>query len=249
MLRPSESASRGDVGWIDARVERGELGARLGGTREQLFVGLRAEASLRVGDALEAGLDLLEPARLGAERGEKRAKLRSRLAQAELDVTQLVAGARELGRERLERRHRSLGACRQRRGAVAFLGRERLCRGGGAGDELLEAEQPLALRAQILLGAGLEAFGRLDERAKLLHSLGRARRALEQLLVSAPRGASSRHAVRSSARSSPAPANASSTSSWNAGRASRRCWNWPDIAIAPSAAAATSSRAAARPHA
>jgi hypothetical protein len=57
---------------------------------------------------LKPGFDLLEPARLRAERREERAQLRSGLAQPELDVAQLVAGARELGRERLDRRYRPL---------------------------------------------------------------------------------------------------------------------------------------------
>ena len=180
---------RGDVGRIDAGVERGELRVRIRRTSEQLVVGLSTEASPRVGDALKPALDLLQPARLRAERGEERAQLRRRLAEPELDVTQLVAGARELGRERLERRDRALGARREGRGAVAVLGCERLCRGGRAGDELFESKQPLALRTQILFGAGLEAFRRLDERAQLLDPLGRARRAFEQLLVTSPRGA------------------------------------------------------------
>ena len=63
--------------------------------------------------------------------------------------------------------------------------------------------------------------------------------------------ASSRQArVASRRRSScSAPQKASRTSSWNDGRASLRCSNWPDIAISRSAAAATSSRATARPQA
>ena len=80
--------------------------------REQLFVGLARGSGASVGDALEPGLDLLEPARLGAERGEERAQLGRGLAQPQLDVAQLVAGARELGRERLERRDRPLGRAR-----------------------------------------------------------------------------------------------------------------------------------------
>ena len=63
---------------------------------------------------------------------------------------------------------------------------------------------------------------------------------------------SSRHAARSSDREPQLlarPTNESRTSSWYEGRASRRCSNWPDIAISRSPAAARSSRAALRPHA
>ena len=55
--------------------------------------------------------------------------------------------------------------------------------------------------------------------------------------------------LRCAARPARHRRSASSTSSWYAGRASRRCSNCPDIAISRSVAAARSSRAIARPHA
>ena len=49
-----------------------------------------------VGDPLELGLDLLEPVGLGFERVEEPPQLERRLAQAQLGVSQLVGGPREL---------------------------------------------------------------------------------------------------------------------------------------------------------
>ena len=76
---------------------------------EQLLVRLAAEAALRLGDPVELGLELLEPPRLGLERREERAEVGRRLAQAQLDVPQLVAGGLQLRGDVLERRDRSLG--------------------------------------------------------------------------------------------------------------------------------------------
>ena len=69
-------ASRRGGERVDAVVERLELGARLGRAREQLLERRAAEAPLRLGDPVELRLDLLEPVRLGLERGEERAQLR-----------------------------------------------------------------------------------------------------------------------------------------------------------------------------
>ena len=141
-------------------------------------------------------LDLLEPARLGAERVEKRAQVGRGLAQAKLDVAQLVAGARELGRKRLERRDGALGEPGQARRSFTVLRRERLYGRCRTRDELLEVAEPLALLAQLALGSRLEPVRVLDERAQLVEALGSPRSAFRKLLVTAssrqqlaPRGA------------------------------------------------------------
>ena len=60
------------------------------------------------------------------ERVEKRAKVGRGLAQAKLDVAELVAGARELGSKRLERCDGALGEPGQAGRSFAVLRRERL---------------------------------------------------------------------------------------------------------------------------
>ena len=175
------------------------------------------------------------------------------LAQAQLDVAQLVAGALELGREPLERRDRALGERDEAGGALALLGRQRLGGGRSAASASSETCRSRSRSARsALLPARLDAVGVLDERAQLVEPRLRERGVRGQLLVPPPRRRAARATrARASARrfSCSSPQNRSSTSSWYAGRASRRCSNWPDIAMTRSTAAATSSRAAARPHA
>ena len=163
-LRLGERLRR-HFGWVGAGVERGELRLRVRRAREQLLVVGAAEATLRVGDAFELGLDLLETPGLGAERVQERAQLGRGLAQAKLDIAQLVAGARELGSERLERRDGALGEPGQARGSLAVLRRERLDCSCRPGDELLEMAEPLALLAQLRLRSRLEPVRVLDESA------------------------------------------------------------------------------------
>jgi len=76
---------------IAPRVELGQLRPRGRGAGEELLVALTAEAALGVGNPVELGLEVLQPTRLSAEAGEERAQLRAGLAQAQLDVAQLVA--------------------------------------------------------------------------------------------------------------------------------------------------------------
>ena len=158
----------------------------------------------------------------------------------------------ELGRDALERRKRTLGERRERGGSLALVRRDRSSGRARRLRELLGVPEALTSRQQLLLVAGLHSLGCGDERLQL----GETRRdrigVARELLVPAPRDAtSSRQASRASRRRSACstPQNASSTSSWNDARASRRCSNWPDIAMSRSAAVATSSRATARPHA
>ena len=109
-------------------------------------------------------------------------QLRGRLAQAQLDVAQFVAGALELGREPLERCDRTLGERDETGRAVALVGGERL---GGSRCRLRELRyvtQPLALGAQHVLPARLHAVGVLDERAQLIEARRRDRGVLGQLL-------------------------------------------------------------------
>ena len=219
---------------------------------EQLLVGLAAEAPLRLCDAVERRLELLEASRLGLERREERVQLRRGLAEAQLDVAQLVAGPLELGSEALERRDRTLGSADEPCGALALVGCQRLRRGRRRLGELDDVPKALALAREALLVARLETLGVLGERAQLGEPRlgGRGVRASARRGGAGPRGArATRRARRARRRSCSSPQKRSSTSSWYAGRARRRCSNCPDIAITRSTAAATSSRAAARPQA
>ena len=181
------SSRRAASAGIDAVLERGELGARLGRAREELLVRLAAEAALRLGDPVELGLELLEPARLGLEGGEEAAEVGRRLAQAKLDVPQLVAGGLQLGSDVLERRDRSLGEADEAARAVAVVRRQRRRRRFGGGREVGDVAEPLALAAQPLLVVRLHSLGVLDERAELGEPRLGERRVRGQLLVTATR--------------------------------------------------------------
>ena len=140
----------------------------------------------------------------------------------------------------------------ERAGSLALVGRERLDGCTDARGELGDVAQTLALGAQALLGVRLEPLGVLDQRAQLGDAGFGVRGVRGELLVPTrvPRAARATHAAgRHGDAAGRRPTKASSTSSWYAGRASRRCSNWPDIATSRSASAATSSRATLRPHA
>jgi hypothetical protein len=149
---------------IGAGIQRLELCARLGRAREQLLVGLAAKAPARGSDPVELGLDVLQAVRLRFEGREERAQLGGGLAQAQLDVAELVPGALELGRQALQRGDCALGGRREPGCAVAVLGGKGLACGGDALRELRHAAQPLTLGAQLVLGGGLESLRVLDER-------------------------------------------------------------------------------------
>ena len=136
----------GDRSRILALVERLELGAGLGSAGEQLVVALAAEAPLRLGDLVERRLELFEASGLGLERREERVQLRGGLAQPQLDVAQLVAGALELGREPLERRDGALGERDEAGCALALVRRQRL--GGGRGGLRRARSRDAAARAR-----------------------------------------------------------------------------------------------------
>ena len=134
---------------------------------------------------------------------------------------------------------------------LALVGRDRL--GGGHGG-LLErgrVTEPLALHLERVLVTGLEDPVCPRRALQLGEPPGRSIGIAGELLVAAAGGHEFFHAPAASRLRSNCsiPQNASSTSSWNDGRARRRCSNWPDIASSRSAAAATSSRATARPQA
>ena len=209
-----------------------------------------AVAAPQVGEPVELGLDLLEPPRLGLERREERAQLRGRLAELQLGRAQRVAG-------RLRARARGARAARPR-ARPPRRGRSRPRPSSGASArgrsrravrELADVPQALALGAQLVLAARLEPV-RVRRRARAARRGAPAPLAASRVSSSCARRAacSSRQRLLRR-RGCRAPANASSTPRWYAGRASRRCSNWPLIAISASAAAATSSRAALRPQA
>ena len=106
---------------------------------------MRTAAPLRGGDPVELRLDLLEPPRLGLERGGEGREVACALTQAELDVAELLRGARELRSEPLHLGEGALRVRDERRGAVAVLGGERGARRRGRGGELAQVAEPLAL--------------------------------------------------------------------------------------------------------
>ena len=173
---------------VDAVREPVELGARDRSSGQQLFVRAGPEAPLRLGDAVELRLDLLQPPRLGLERGGERSEVARRLAEPDLDVAELL---RRLGELRGEPLHLAEGALRVRDEgcrALAILGGERGARDGGRVRELGHVPEPLSLGAQVLLGRRLEAVGRGDERAEVLEPVALRRRPSGELGVAAPRG-------------------------------------------------------------
>ena len=236
---------------IDAVLERCQLGSRFGGPREQLRVGLAPESPLGVGDPLELGLDLLEPIGLGlrASRGNAAARASSRSAGARCRAA--PRRHLELRRDPATAAERPLRSADECRGALALVRRERRTARPPPPRARSRAGAAPAPRAATPSASSVEpvACPRRGPAARQPRLLGRG----AALSSSCRRRAapSSRHASRSSARSRScsSPTNASRTSSWYEGRASRRCSNWPDIAISRSAAAARSSRAALRPHA
>jgi hypothetical protein len=127
-LGAGERGGRGR-GRVVAGLDPRQLAAGLVRPGEQLVVAPTAEAALRVGDPLELGLDLLETAGLGLERGQERAQVEGRLPQPQPAVAELLAGAGELGRQALERPDRALRLRDQPGRAVAVVGGERLGRG------------------------------------------------------------------------------------------------------------------------
>ena len=185
-LRRSNRGS-GGCGRVDAPVERRELFARGRRPLEQLLVARGAEAPLRLRDPVEARLELLEPSRLGLQRREKRAEVGRGLAQAQLDVAQLVAGALELGSEPLEGRHRPLCERDEAGGAVAVLGRERVRRRRSRFRELGDVPEPLPVGAEPLLLAVLHPVRVLCECAQLRQPGLGERGVRGQLLVTLPR--------------------------------------------------------------
>ena len=89
------------------------------------------------------------------------------VAQAQLDLAQLVARARELGREPFERRDRALRDRDEAGRPRALLGGERLSGCGGTFGELGDVAETVALPAQPIFGVRLQPGGVLDERAEL----------------------------------------------------------------------------------
>ena len=237
---------------IRAVGERGQLDPGSGRPLDELCRGRRAMTAPEVGEVLELGLHLLEAAGIGLERRQVRPNGGSGIAQPHPDVAQLTRRLVELLRDAghsLQRDDRLRGELHR---SLSVVRRERRHGSGGGLGQLGHVAQPLPLGPQLLLALHRYAFGVLDERAQLGEPLRRRRRPADEVVVHAraPPGARARPPrSRARRRSCSSPQNASSTSSWYDGRASRRCSNWPDIATSRSVAAATSSRAAARPQA
>ena len=173
---------------VVSRVERLELAAGLPRALEQLDVRLGAVAALRIRDPVELRLDLLEPPRLGLERGEEGGEVARRLAEAEGDVAELLGGALELRRERRGRSQRPLRVGGKRCRAVAVLRGKGVSGRRVRGGQLGHVPVPLTLGPQPVFGARLETVGRVDERAKLLEPGALGLRAGGELGVAAAGG-------------------------------------------------------------
>ena len=188
-------------------------------------------------------------ARLRARRGSRAGRSRPRAAAARRPPAPRprARGARAARAERAQRSAVAASPVAPSPSSGASASAARAAPSARLGD----VAEPLPLVAQRLLIVRLETRGRLHER---LGSRRRASSAAAPRVSSSCRlraAASSRQASRAARRrgSCTSPTNESRTSSWYDGRPSRRCSNWPDIAISRSAAAARSSRATARPHA
>src|SRR5262249_53626505 len=132
------------------------------------------------------GLELLEPPGFGLERGEEGVEIGRGLAEAQLDVTQLVARTLELRRKALERRHRAFRQRDETGCAFAVVRSESCGCRRRCGAELDAVPVALALGGQLLFVPGLETFGVLDQRPQLREpSLGE-RCVRRQLLLPAP---------------------------------------------------------------
>ncbi len=124
------------------------------GPLQQLGEGLRAIAPPQLGQAVELRLDLLEPTRIGLDRGEEAAQLRCGLAQLQLCLPERVPDARELGSEPLERCDCSLGRRHEVGRTVAVVGRERCGRARCSLHELGHVPVSFTLGAQIVFVLG-----------------------------------------------------------------------------------------------
>ena len=164
LLRRDQCRGRGRRR-IEAALERRQLLAGGRRTGEKVVVVRSAEPAAGVGDPLELSLHVLEPVRLGLERGEEAAEVGAHLAQAQPELPQLLAGGPELRRQALERCECALRAGGEAGRSLAVVRRDRLDRACCTVGELGHVPQPLALVAQRLLAFGLERLRRLHERA------------------------------------------------------------------------------------
>ena len=230
-----------------------ELGPRLRRAGEQLLEGLAAEAPARIGDPVELALDLLEPAGIGLEHASGTSAARS---------PPRAGAARRRGARRRPSAApaRAARPARAQRSAAAVSPAAPSPSSGSSASAAAAAPSTSSVRCRSRSRssrsasscARLHALGVLDERAQLGEPrLGRGRVARELLvpLPRAPPARARRAAPRPAGAAAPRRRTSRAPTSWYVGRASRRCSNWPDIASSRSPSAATSSRAALRPHA
>ena len=200
--------------------ERVELRPRVGGAREQLVVARCAVAAAQVGDPVERGLDLLEPARLGLERVRGTARGRCPISRsAELGGRAAPRpAAASSGASRLERARRARSAARDEVGAALAARRSEIAASGGPrrprrARSTWRSRSRSARSSSSL--AGLEAR-RCPRRARAARRAAPRRR---RRRVSARRGRGAPRRARARrggprAPSRPLPAKASSTASW-----------------------------------
>ena len=230
------------------QLRRGRLGARaqVGGLVDA------AEAPAQLGELLETLLDAVEHGRVGVETAEVGAQLHRGLAQLLGDARELVARAGERGVVLAHPPQRVRCLARERDGARALVGIEQLrgFLGGLAQDVEMAQAAALAREAVLLPGLRVDLLDRVGERLQLRQpsllvggaglGLGeRAPRGDERAPGGAHLGA--QRAERSS------PPEASSRSSWTAGRTSRRASCWETISISDWPMRSRSSRVQLRP--
>ena len=223
---------------VAAGVEPLQLGLGAAAALEQLVVGSQREAALRVGDAIEPRLHLLEPAGIGVEGLERSggASLRPRAGGATSSRSSSAARASS-GASALERGERALGRRGERARAVAVLRRERLAAAACApapSSATCRSRSRSARSASSLPGSSPSVSS--ASARELVEPLRSPRRASARQLLVTRRAADAARATPSRASpraAAPRPQNASSRSSWYDGRASRRCSNWPDMRDQP----------------
>ena len=220
---PRSAAATGSTPWSSASSSVRASAARASSSSQRGA----PEAPPRVGDPVELGLDLLEPARVGLERRQERTQRARRLAQPQLGVAQLVGRLLELRGEPLDGRECALG---RRRSPAAPSPSS-----GSSASAAAAAPSTSSVRCRSRSRSSRSASSWPGSSPSVSStsarsSASRASPAAASRVSSSRRrraAPSSRQATRASARrrSCSSPQKASRTASWYVGRASRRCSN------------------------
>ena len=201
--RPAAGRPQLRVQAVDLRLRRGQRrGRRLDGVvpignqlelvprglpaLQQLGERLGAVAPLQVGEGLELFFELLEPAGLRLERGEKCVQIRCGLTQLQAGLAQRLSGGLQLRREPLDGCDGTLGERDEVRRALALVRRQGRRRVRNAFCELREVQQPLPFCSQLVLTAWCETGCVVGNQPQLVEPRLRPGRIAGQLVVAAP---------------------------------------------------------------